>query len=57
LNIHGDRLTVNAAERRMRARFDRAHPDLPVAEVQALAFDAHDVPALRLIAARLTAAT
>ena len=35
----------------MRARLDRAHPDLPVVEVPALPFDAHDLPALRTIAA------
>ena len=56
LNIHADRLTVDAQERRMRARLDRAHPDLPVVEVPALPFDAHDVPALRIIGAFLTAA-
>jgi hypothetical protein len=33
---------------------DRAHPDLPVVEIPALAFDAHDLPALRTIAAALT---
>jgi anion-transporting ArsA/GET3 family ATPase len=56
LNIHADRLTINAQERRMRARLDRAHPDLPVVEVPALPFDAHDIPALRIIGAKLTAA-
>ena len=33
---------------------DRAHPDLAVVEVPALPFDAHDLPALRQIAAELT---
>jgi anion-transporting ArsA/GET3 family ATPase len=56
LNIHADRLTVHVQERRMRARLDRAHPDLPVVEVPALPFDAHDIPALRLIGGHLTAA-
>ncbi len=56
LNIHADRLTVHVQEHRMRARLDRAHPDLPVVEVPALPFDAHDIPALRLIGAHLTAA-
>ncbi len=54
LTIHGDRLSVRAQELRMRARLDRAHPDLPVVEIPALAFDAHDLPALRTIAAALT---
>ena len=54
LTVHAERLTVRAQETRIRARLDRAHPDLPVVEVPALAFDAHDLPALRLIAERLT---
>lgn len=53
LAVHAERLTVRNAELRIRARLDRAHPDLPVVEVPALAFDAHDVPALRTIAAQL----
>ena len=57
LTIHADRLTIRAHELRMRARLDRAHPDLPVVEVPALAFDAHDLPALRLIAGQLTGTT
>jgi hypothetical protein len=40
----------------MRARFDRVHTDLPVVEVAALASDAHDLPALREIGRRMTAA-
>jgi len=55
LSVHADRLIVRDQERRMRARLDRAHPDLPVVEVPALPFDAHDLPALRAIAHRLTA--
>lgn len=54
LGVHADRLTVRAAELRIRARLDRAHPDLAVVEVPALAFDAHDVVALRTIARHLT---
>jgi anion-transporting ArsA/GET3 family ATPase len=54
LAVHADRLTIRSQELRMRARLDRAHPDLPVAEVPALAFDAHNLPALRTIAAHLT---
>jgi len=54
LGIHAQRLAVRSAELHMRARFDRVHTDLPVVEVPALPSDAHDVPALREIAARLT---
>ncbi len=54
LAIHGDRLTTRAKEIKMRARFDRAHPDLAVIEVPALPFDAHDLPALRKIGTSLT---
>jgi anion-transporting ArsA/GET3 family ATPase len=54
LSVHADRLTVRGQELRMRARLDRAHPDLPVVEVPALAFDAHNLPALRTIAGHLT---
>ena len=54
LSVHADLLAVRAQERRMRARLDRAHPDLAVVEVPALPFDAHDLPALRQIAAELT---
>ena len=56
LRIHTDRLAVRAAELHMRARFDRVHTDLPVIEVPALPSDAHDLPALREIGRRLTAA-
>ncbi len=54
LAVHAERLTIRAQELRIRARLDRAHPDLAVVEVAALAFDAHDVPALRIIGRRLT---
>ncbi|MET3807131.1 anion-transporting ArsA/GET3 family ATPase [Nakamurella sp. UYEF19] len=54
LAVHAERLTTRTQELRMRARLDRAHPDLPVVEVPALAFDAHDLPALRIIAGQLT---
>lgn len=54
LAVHADRLNIRSQELRMRARLDRALPDLPVAEVPALAFDAHNLPALRTIAAHLT---
>jgi len=56
LDLHAERLAVRAAELHMRARFDRVHTDLPVIEVPALPSDAHDLPALREIGRRLTAA-
>ena len=49
LRIHHDRLAVWAQERRMRARFDRAHPEVPVVEVPAQPTDVHDIAGLRAI--------
>jgi len=57
LSVHADLLAVREQERRIRARLDRAHPDLAVVEVPALPFDAHDVAALRIVAAGLTGRT
>ena len=57
LAVHAERLTVHAQELRLRARFGHAHPDVPVLEVGALAFDAHDLPDLRRIGDRLTPST
>ncbi len=56
LTIHTERLAVRAAELHMQERFNRVHADLPVIEVAALPSDAHDLPALREIGRRLTAA-
>ncbi len=56
LAIHTERLAVRAAELHMQERFNRVHGNLPVIEVPALPSDAHDVPALREIGRRLTAA-
>ena len=56
LTIHTERLAVRAAELHMQERFSRVHADLPVVEVAALPSDAHDLPALREIGRRLTAA-
>ncbi len=55
LTRHLDLLSGRAQERKLQNRFVRAHPKLPVAEVPALAFDAHDLADLRGIAAVLTA--
>ena len=53
LQVHADRLQTRVYELRMRARFERAHPDVPVCEVPALPTDAHDMAALREIGAEL----
>ncbi len=53
LRIHTDRLAIRAQELRMRARFDRAHPDIGVIEVPALPTDVHDIDGLRTVGARL----
>jgi anion-transporting ArsA/GET3 family ATPase len=55
LQIHADRLATRAEERRIRARFDRAHPSVPVVEVPAQDTDVHDVDGLRAVARALTA--
>ena len=51
---HQQLLITREQERKLESRFVRAHPDLPVIEVPALPFDAHDVSDLRKIAAALT---
>ena len=53
LRVHADRLTMNANEQRMRSRFVRAHPNLPVVTVPTAAGDVHDVDGLRLIGEQL----
>jgi anion-transporting ArsA/GET3 family ATPase len=55
LQIHADRLATRSEERRMRARFDRAHPGVPVVEVPAQDTDVHDVAGLRAVAKALGA--
>ena len=55
LRIHADRLTIRAQELRMRARFDRAHPEIGVVEVPAAPTDVHDIAGLRAIGATLAA--
>lgn len=54
LKVHERLLGVREAEVRLRSRFVRAHPDVPLVEVPALPFDAHDLPQLRRIGAALT---
>ncbi|MEP6981452.1 MAG: hypothetical protein ABJA16_11880, partial [Nakamurella sp.] len=55
LRLHAERLTVHENERRMTARFVRAHPGLPRVTVPAAASDVHDLAALRLIGDQLAA--
>lgn len=53
MSLHAERLAVNTAELRMRARFVRAHPTLPIASVPVLAPDVHDLTSLRELGRRL----
>ncbi|MBM9467386.1 ArsA family ATPase [Nakamurella sp. YIM 132084] len=53
LSVHAERATTRDAELRMRRRFQRQHPGLPVREVPALPSDAHDLEALRTVGAAL----
>jgi anion-transporting ArsA/GET3 family ATPase len=53
LRIHADRLVTRTEELRMRARFDRAHPDIPVVEVPAQHTDVHDIDGLRAVGGAL----
>ncbi|MGH3844130.1 MAG: ArsA family ATPase [Pseudonocardiaceae bacterium] len=47
LRLHTDRVALAGRERRLLARFHRAHPAVPVVAVPALTADVHDLPALR----------
>jgi anion-transporting ArsA/GET3 family ATPase len=49
LRLHADRVAVARRERRLLARFRRAHPAVPVVAVPALAVDVHDLPELRCV--------
>ncbi|WP_059010940.1 ArsA family ATPase [Streptomyces specialis] len=49
LRVHAERMRQITREERMRARFTALHPDVPVAEVAALAEDVHDLAGLRAI--------
>jgi hypothetical protein len=49
LRLHADRVALAGRERRLLARFRRAHPAVAVVTVPALAVDVHDLPALREI--------
>ncbi len=49
LHIHLDRLATRAEEVRTRARFDRAHPEVPVVEIPAQPTAVHDLAGLRRV--------
>ncbi|HXV92088.1 MAG TPA: ArsA-related P-loop ATPase, partial [Pseudonocardia sp.] len=55
LRLHADRVDVSAREERLLARFSRAHPEVPVTRVPAVAGDISDLEGLREIGARLAA--
>ncbi len=49
LRLHADRVALAGRERRLLARFHKAHPAVPVITVPALAADVHDLPGLHQI--------
>jgi anion-transporting ArsA/GET3 family ATPase len=53
LRLHADRVELNEKERRLVARFAKAHPSVPTIDVPALAEDVHDLEGLREIGLRL----
>jgi len=53
LRIHADRAAVANREKRLLARFTKAHPTVPVVGVPALPTDVHDLTGLREISLRL----
>ncbi|MEU6440482.1 ArsA family ATPase [Streptomyces sp. NPDC047046] len=53
LRLHAERARRRAREARTRDRFTALHPEVPVAEVPALAGDVHDLTGLRTVAERL----
>jgi anion-transporting ArsA/GET3 family ATPase len=53
LRLHAERMRLLSRERRTRDRFTALHPEVPVAEVAALASDVHDLDGLREVGRRL----
>ncbi|MGH3629152.1 MAG: ArsA family ATPase, partial [Sciscionella sp.] len=53
LRLHADRASRSAKEDRLLARFAKAHPDVGIVAVPALAKDVHDLEGLREIGLRL----
>jgi hypothetical protein len=56
LRLHADRVALAGRERRLLARFRRAHPAVAVARAPALAIDVHGLPGLREIGQLLAGA-
>jgi anion-transporting ArsA/GET3 family ATPase len=54
LRLHADRVEPAERERRVLARFTRAHPSVPIVDVPAMATDVHDLAGLRAIGELLT---
>ena len=54
LRLHADRVETAERERRVLARFTRAHPSVPIVDVPAMATDVHDLDGLRAIGDLLT---
>ena len=57
LRLHADRVALDRRERRLVARFSKAHPGVAQAEVPAMPADVHDLDGLRLIGERLAGTT
>jgi anion-transporting ArsA/GET3 family ATPase len=53
LRVHADRSAVADREKRLLARFTKAHPSVPMVGVPALPADVHDIDGLREVALRL----
>jgi anion-transporting ArsA/GET3 family ATPase len=53
LRVHADRVAVAEREKRLLARFTRAHPEVSLVGVPALPSDVHDLAGLREIGRRL----
>jgi anion-transporting ArsA/GET3 family ATPase len=53
LRLHADRVETAERERRVLGRFTRAHPNVPIIDVPAMATDVHDLDGLREIGRRL----
>ncbi|MFC4854495.1 ArsA family ATPase [Actinophytocola glycyrrhizae] len=53
LRLHADRVAVRMRERRLLARFTKAHPSVPAVSVPAMPSDVHDLTGLRTIGERL----
>jgi anion-transporting ArsA/GET3 family ATPase len=56
LRLHADRVALAERERRLLARFSRAHPAVAVVTVPALTTDVHDLPGLHRIGQLLASA-